>query len=294
MKYLNKHDLPRSIFEALTKETYDGPTTSQTTISTTGLSVPPRIRQLLIRYRDVIEQDASDLLWILMGNAVHEVLGRVNKKNRIVEERLEVELGDFKISGKPDLYDKVLQTVEDYKITSVWATKEVKREWEEQINVNAWILRKHNYPIKGGFINAILRDWNRREAKRNPEYPQISFKRIPIKIWTLKQQEQFIKDRLELHHTQSKLPDNELLLCTPEERWAKPEQFAVYKNKNKRATKLFDTEEDAKTFAAQLEEGSKDKIKVENRPGQDIRCMDYCLVNNFCSYYKEKYGGKDE
>ena len=86
------------------------------------------------------------------------------------------------------------------------------------------------------------------------------------------------------------LPDDLLPLCTPEERWAKPPKFAVMKNQNKRATKLFDTEEEAQSFIDFHSRNSKDKFFIEKRPGTDGKCSEYCSVCEFCDYWRENYG----
>lgn len=285
MRYTNKHNLPSSIVEAIKKQTYDLKEGSRTTISVSALNMPPRIRQLQLRHSDELTVDVSDHLWMLMGSAVHEVLSRIGKENRIIEERMTEPVQGIKITGKPDIYDKLLQSIEDYKITSVWAVQNLKTEWEQQLNCYAWFLRKLGYTVKIAAINAILRDWNRNGARWNPDYPAIPFKRLPVTVWSFKKQESYIKGRLQLHLQQSKKTDENLLLCTPEERWATSERFAVIKARNKRATKLFDTHKEAKTFQNTVDGGSI----IERRPGQDLRCQSYCPVNKFCDYYRRTY-----
>lgn len=291
MRYTNRHNLPTSLKEAIKKETYDLPKLTRTTISVSGLNMPPRIRQLQLRHWNEIETDYSDNIWMLLGSAVHEVLGRINKKGRIIEERFTEPIVGFKISGKPDLYDKEEKTVEDYKITSVWAVKGEKPEWEQQLNCYAWFLRRLKYEVRALYINAILRDWNRSGLKYDPLYPPIPFKRVEVPLWSFGRQDQYIKERLQLHISESKKPDNKLVLCTPKERWATTQKYAVIKGKNKRATRVFETKKDAEDFRHHLF-GNGDRSRIEDRPGLDLRCKSYCSVANFCEYYKKTYGGK--
>ena len=79
------------------------------------------------------------------------------------------------------------------------------------------------------------------------------------------------------------IPDGQLPICTEKERWRKDTAYAVIKKGGKRAIKLFDNEIDASIYA------NKNNAEVEVRYGEDTRCLGYCPVNQFCSYYKEKY-----
>ena len=58
----------------------------------------------------------------------------------------------------------------DYKVTSVWAVIFGKIEWERQLNCYAWLFRqkKENIGKSVGSLKicAILRDWNRRDARK--------------------------------------------------------------------------------------------------------------------------------
>lgn len=287
MKYTNKYGLPSSVVEALKENTYDVPLFEKNLISISMLNSPPRIRQLQLRHWDEIQVDASERIWLLMGSAIHEVLARIQKKNRLVEERMTEPVLGYKVTGKPDLYDISTKTVEDYKITSVWAVQELKTEWEQQLNCYCWFLRKLGFKVNHAYIDAFLRDWNRYGLKRNADYPPIPFKRLKVKLWTFEKQERYIESRLKLHIRESKKSDDQLVLCTPEERWATKEEFAVYKGKNKRATRLFASKSEATKLHKKIE-----NARIEHRPSKDIRCLSYCQVAKFCSYYQANYGNE--
>lgn len=262
MEYTNKYDLPKSIVDAITTNTYDLSQSDQSVISVTTLLNQPRIRQLNIRHWKELEEDASDNIWRLLGSAVHVVLSRIKDTNRLIEERMFVDMttgevitlpngkylkpkkGHIYIAGKPDVYEHEDELVEDYKITSVWAVKYEKIEWEQQLNCYAWFFRKLGFPVKKACISAILRDWRRRESKYK-DYPPIPYKKIPIKLWSFKKQEEYIRDRIEVHRKCVDLPDDKLPLCPTKERW-------------------------------------KD----------DVRCKEYCICNKFCSYWKNNYEDK--
>jgi hypothetical protein len=77
-------------------------------------------------------------------------------------------------------------SVRDYKTTSSWAVMNEKIEWEQQLNIYAWLVEN----VKGKIVDsvgivAIIRDWSRREAAKNPDYPQAPVKEIPINLMAL-------------------------------------------------------------------------------------------------------------
>ena len=88
------------------------------------------------------------------------------------------------------------------------------------------------------------------------------------------------------------LPDNLIPECTPEERWHKDDTYAVMKKGNKRAVRVFNNIDDAKTFIdeklnADQKEGLK--LSIEKRNGEDVKCCNYCDYCKYCSYYKARY-----
>ena len=72
MQLTNAMQLPDTIVEAVKADNYhqDGH------ISVTGLIQPPRQRQLYERHKDLIVEDVSDRVWMLMGSNVHHILER--------------------------------------------------------------------------------------------------------------------------------------------------------------------------------------------------------------------------
>lgn len=60
------------------------------------------------------------------------------------------------------------------------------------------------------------------------------------------------------------------------------------KEGRKSAIKVCTTKEEAEKVAAE----NKGSFVVE-RPGEDTKCMGYCNVAPFCSYYRERYGKGD-
>ena len=287
MKYTNKFNVPQSLVDVVEKKTYDLTQSDPMRIGVTTLNAPPRQRMLKVRHwKDLIE-DVADHIWRITGSAYHYILASTKGKDRLIEKKLEQEVDGMLIVGRLDLFEEKDNSIEDWKVTSVWSvTLGDKKDWEEQINVYAWMLRKEGYNVEKGFINAILRDWNKGNSKKYNDYPPIPFKRIEVKIWSFEEQEKFIKERVRIHKEALELSDEDLPICTEVERWKKPSKWAVYKGKNKTATRLFDGEAEAKKF---IETAKIEKARIECRKGVDSRCVDFCSVNKKCSYYMANY-----
>lgn len=277
-KLTNKYGLPDALVSALSADWYSQPGH----ISVTGLIQPPRIRVLTQRYADQIEEDASDGIWRLLGSAVHDVLQRADTDG-VQEQRLSMEIAGWKVTGQADLMEGGV--LSDYKITSVWAgINGVKPEWEAQLNCYAALMLYHGVMVQDAQIVCIYRDWNKGRAKQGGDYPPVPAGRLQVNLWGYKQAEEYMQNRVQIHQAAENLSDHELPLCTPEERWAKPDTWAVMKKGRKSAVRVLDAEETAMQMA---EQKGKDHY-VEYRPGQDVRCQDYCPCSPFCDYYKTK------
>ncbi len=287
MKYTNKYNIPNEIIRSLENDSYsDG----GADFSATGLLQPPRIRMLKKIHEPKITTDVSDRIWILLGQSVHNILERANEnsKENLTEQRMFVDIDRYKISGQADtiaIEDKILK---DYKVTSVWsvisALKDGKPEWEQQLNIYAYLYKQtFKQDISALNIIAIMRDWNKSGMLRNKDYPKCSVAVIPIPLWNEEEQLEFIRERIDKHTDAEVIWDalGELPKCTPEERWAKPDKYAVMKKGRKSALRLLPTEEQAKEYI-----GDQD-LSIEFRKGVSTRCEGYCEVSQFCNQYRE-------
>jgi len=217
----------------------------------------------------------------------------------VTEERLFGSLGGYTISGQADVYNKNDGMIKDYKVTSVWtvvyAIKEGKPEWDEQLNTLAW-LHEANYgeKAKGLQIVAILRDWNKREyQRRGGDYPPSPVSVIPIEMWSREKQLDYMRKRIKAHvkAETDHFIGMPLPLCTAVERWAKPTVYALKKENRKSAIKLYPTiveaEKGKKAIEAVAKNGAKAKYSIETRLGENTRCVgNYCGVAEFCDQFK--------
>jgi len=286
MKLTNQLGLPQPIVNAIANDDY---TKGDCDFSTTQLLRPVRINVLLKRHRKEITEDVSDRIFALFGKSMHKVLELgANPRYCMVEKRysIDVEVGGVKfvVSGQFDLLDYLLDretgVLSDYKLCSRYVVGDgVKPEWEQQMNINALILRSNGLPVKSLQIIAIFRDWSKMRAAQKEDYPDKQIQVLPVKIWPEQKTLEFIQYRIQTYILCESFPP----VCTPDERWRKPDKWAVVKRGLKRATKLYETKEQANAAI----KGSITYV-VEPRPGEDVRCRYYCPVNKFCDYWQSQ------
>jgi hypothetical protein len=286
MQFTNKLNLPGPMVRALSNDGYRaGDDNGQRYISVTQLINPPRQAILKRRHEEALTEDVSDRIWSLLGQSVHAILEAAETESSIVEERLYMEIDGVRIGGMTDLYEDGVLT--DFKITSVWSVIFGGHdEWAAQTNLNAMLYRNAGFEVKKVQIIAILRDWQESKALTDRNYPQQAVKVIEQPLWTQEECVSFAKKRVELFNSVWDEPDHKLPLCTPEERWRRGDSFAVKKVGNKKATRVADSLEEAEKIKFTLEKEGNGKFEIEARPGQDLRCLRYCVAAPFCSYYK--------
>jgi hypothetical protein len=290
MKLTNEYGIPQTFINVLERPTYNK---GKAHLSATQLLNSPKIVALTRKFDDEIEQDASDMVWSVVGSAIHNFLEQGKDENHIVEQRIHVEHDGWHITGAIDLQEVTTGGihVKDYKFTSVWAAMNEKPEWESQLNIYAWLVEKvKKVPVQSVTIAAMLRDWSRRDREKEG-YPKAPILEIPVKLWTMEEREAYIAKRISLHsacefaiETDGDLPD-----CTPEEMWEKPTVWAVKKKGNVRAKALYESE----ALATQALENYGKDYEIEVRQGERTRCANFCPVSQYCQQYRDYLSTKD-
>ena len=250
MKYTNRHNIPQEIINAVHNDSYSK---GKATISATGLLQPPRIRLLAQENYEKLTIDVSDEIWKLLGQSVHTILERANENNEdvITEQRMFTVVNDWTVSGQTDSIDVKSNTLKDYKVTSVWsivsALKEGKVEWEQQLNIYAYLYKQTTgKTIDQLNIIAIARDWNKNQYLRSGgDYPPSPVTVLDIDLWSDEEQEDFIKQRVSIHQEAEVdyLINDKLPFCTDEERWRRKDTYRVEKKGRKTAVRVLDTQE---------------------------------------------------
>ncbi len=283
MKITNKHNVPETLVALASRDYYSK---GKSDYSVTEIISPPRIQRLRRLHHEEMEQDVSDMLWQLLGSALHVVAERGVAEGHITEERLITEVDGVRLSGAIDIQkvesDGVIIT--DYKFTSAWALRQDKPEWEAQQNIYAWLVETvKGQKVKGIQICALVRDWSRREASVKPSYPQAPIQVLELPLWDSSYTEQYIKERIEAHRMSKVQADwgDELPPCSDDERWVRETKYAVMREGRKTAIRVFDTQHEADELAI------KEKGYVEVRKGEAIRCTgNFCGVAQWCSQYQ--------
>ena len=284
MKVTNKHNVPETLVALATRDYYSK---GKADYSVTEIISPPRIQRLRRQHHEQMEQDVSDMLWQLLGSALHVVAERGVADNHITEERIIADIGDVKLSGAIDIQRVTDEgiIITDYKFTSAWALRQDKPEWEAQQNIYAWLVEKvKGQKVIGVQICALIRDWSRREASVKADYPQAPIQVLELPLWPLEKTEAYIKERIDAHRMSKVQADwgDELPPCTDDDRWVRETKYAVKREGRKTAIRVLDTQHEADELAA------KENGYVEVRKGDAIRCTgNFCGVAEWCSQYQQ-------
>ena len=259
--------------------------------SVTELLDSPQIRSLKKIHAEDLSEDVSDSVMSIIGTAVHEVLSRYCDVGSIPETRLFANVSGETISGQIDLLEKSNPVYEgfivvDYKTTSaatITYNPEGKKEWEQQLNLYAFLAEENGIKVSGLDAVVIIRDWSKKHYKERANYPSSPILRIPMPFWTKSEALDFIKSRIELHKLEP-VPE-----CTDEDRWARPSKYAVYGKphswRKPRAKRVFNTKAEAEEYEILLDSSD---TRIEERTSGLVRCENnYCGVAKFCNQFKE-------
>jgi len=286
----NKHHLPRAFVELASQEYEVAPNEYRVTSLLRGL----RETILLRRHNDEITADVADMVWMLFGTAVHGILeAQQEAESELKEERLKVKVGNYILSGKFDIYCSKQKKITDYKTTSVWKIIYGNyKEWRQQLLIYAYMMRDYGFPCEMGEIIAFLKDHSKRDAKYKPDYPPLPVHTVRFSF--------FEKDFTEISAWLNakfaeiaeveKLADNDLPLCTLEQRFNDGDKFAVMKKGAKKALRVVESMEEAEAWIAKNKKGDS----IEKRPGCDKKCLDYCFASEHCNYWQSQKGVQEQ
>lgn len=280
----NHLHLPEQIENAVRRDDYN----NGGTYSATTLLKDPKEIILTKRHDNEIVRDVSEQIYALLGTSVHYILEKNQEsETQFKEERLYWLFGDDIVSGKFDLYDMKEERVYDFKTTSVFTYILGDTEkYRFQLLVYGLLLRKNGFPCKYGRIIQIFRDWSRTKAKFDKSYPQMPVNTIDFNF-TDKDFDEIEADiwkRLNNINKYKGTPDDEIPVCSKENRWATDDKFAVMKKGRKSALRVLNSRDEAELW---MEYNKGDYI--EERPAESRKCMDYCSCCEFCNYWRKHY-----
>lgn len=283
MKLTNKFGLPEAIVRAVTPREVS---LNANRISVTRLIDSPQIARLTRKHWDSLEDDVSNRLWALLGQLMHTLLEEHAPDNSLAEENAHFFVDDVCISFRSDLYYN--ESVEDYKVTSVWSTiiGDKAADAEKQLNVYAYAFRKMGFPVKRLVARFLYRDWSQNEKSRYEEYPEIPFETIELRLWSEEEQLAYIKLRIAAHK-------DETALCSDKERWQRKTKWAIMKEGRKTAVRVFDSHDAAEKFFVEAGDShgsfsTSGFHSIVERPGAYVRCESYCGVREFCPQWAKE------
>jgi hypothetical protein len=278
-------NLPEQIVNAVKKDDYN----NNGTYSATTLLKDPKEIILFNRHKDEITEDVSEHVYSLLGTSVHYILEKAEEgENQFKEERLYYKFGNDTISGKFDFYDMEEEMLGDYKVTTVYKYLLGDNEhYRFQLLTYAYLLRKNGFPCKGGRIYQIFRDWQRSKAKFDKSYPQKPVNVITFRFYDkdFAYIENEIQQRLANIHKYEDFADDEIPICSKENRWATDDKFAVMKKGRKSAMRVLNSKEEAEEWMK-----NNGGEFIQERPAESRKCVDYCSCCEFCNFWRENYG----
>jgi len=295
MRITNRLDLPSAIVAAVSNDEYSR---GQSDISVTQLISPPRQVTLIEAYKDTLEEDASDRIFSLFGQAIHKILERA-ETTAVAEQRLYMNVpgpyGPWVVSGAMDRIEAMRQedgtvVIQDYKTASVnEMIYGVKPERAQQLNIYKVLAELNGYKVSRLEAVFILRDWSKvkaAEAARTPRfgdnaptYPQTHVLKYDLPVWEPEEAFRFIAERVAVHQrarfqyaeaasvggldsAQQALPE-----CDEEERWARGGSFAAMRDGASRASKVGYSVEEVEAWVAETVAAAP-TYTVEERKGR--------------------------
>lgn len=282
MSRLNKLDEYAS-YDVL-KEAYNDDTycKGEADFSTTEILKPPQLTFLASKHepRDL---GAWQSWSAFIGTVIHDYLENSARKhfpNALIEERLykefEIDGETVKLGGKVDIvFPGVL--IKDYKVIfESQCPDKMKSDHEAQNNYNAILLHENGVTVTHGQIEYIAKDWRPNSFRKTIPEPRRAITKPLLdkdKVTT-----SLVRRLTEHVRAKKGLPTRS---CTDEERWMKPNQWALGKVGFKRARKVCHSQKEA-------DENKKPGEVIEFRQGEYTRCEKWCSFSHVCSQFNKK------
>ena len=186
--------------------------------------------------------------------------------------------GKFDMVADGELYDNKSTTAYS------WLFGGKDEDYSRQGSLYRWL---HDDKIFGDqiHINFIFTDWQKMQARSNPNYPQKRVASRSFNLTSVAETEAWIRAKLELLIRFWDAPEEDMPECSDKELWRSASTYKYYKDPAKtdgRSTKNFDTLLEANTHRATMGVGV-----VKTVPGE-VKTCGYCPAFPVCKQ-KEKY-----
>jgi len=314
----NKHGLPDAIVRAVMVDKHR----TYGDISVTQLIDAPQVR--ILKRQNDFEVDAMDMIWAVMGTAVHKVveLGEINQVEgqklfeakavledmgqekgaayiqKIIEENfpdalnpdvlmeksLTIEVEGMVISGTLDKYTKSLEKLSDYKNCSVWMAI-----FEE--SKKKWYAQLNTYAYMLRMNGLPVKEAEIvaifRDWSPNGLMRSRDYPKHQVQTIPIQLFDDATMDkylRKRVNIHKQALLGN-VAQCTGAERWSTESKYAVMRKGYKKAVKLCASMAYADQYMHENRNRYSD-MYVQHRPGEDKRCERWCPVKDKCPQYQ--------
>ncbi len=291
MKPTNKENLPETVVAAIMTDHYTNPNERKADYSITKIISPIQETILSKKYskgNKLIIHDVLDFFKSWVGSVIHNALEDAWSKDMksIVEKRYYKKISGKTISGKVDCFDINKSILMDYKTMALYKyQKKDFKQYEQQANLYAMLLREAGHVVNSLEIIAIILDWKKQEAKYKPNYPQAPIVPVKLPLWSEEECFKFALERVCSLEDAKLLSDKELYEvypCSKEEQWRTDKGWSVHKKDTERATKVFECEKDAGDFIENHKTFTTETHEVRHRFAEPRKCIEYCDCANIC------------
>lgn len=321
MSFTNQSEIPLALAVWLVNDDYDH-NSMENYVSVTGLMKPLRHIILPRRIKGATEMDLEDLIPSALGNAIHDSVEKAWVKNHhknlrklgypedvikrilvnatpeeiaavndpvlvFIEQRAIRSFKGWHIGGKFDMVAEGI--VMDNKSTTAytWVHGGRDEDYKLQGSIYKWL---NPDKIFDDFIriNFIFTDWQRAQARQNPNYPQSRLRYKDIPLMSKEETEMWIGRKLALVEKFMDADEKDIPECTDEELWMSDPSFKFYLKPETfkaggKSTKNCESMSEAQEY--QASKGGRGLIVTV--PGEPKRCG-YCNAFDACTQ-KDKY-----
>ena len=194
---------------------------------------------------------------------------------------------DIVVTGQLDFL--IGKAYRDFKSTSTfaWTSGSKDGDYVLQGSLYRWLLPEM---IQDDVmrIEFLFTDWLKYRAKVDPKYPQTKVAHREFPLMSIKETEDWLKNKLSNIRTNARLSQDKMVQCTDKELWRQADSYKYYADSataasGGRCTKRFDSPTDA-----QIHLQTKGKGIVVKDPGEVKACM-YCPAFTVCEQRKNYF-----
>lgn len=205
-----------------------------------------------------------------------------------LEQRYYREFQGVIISGK---FDQIIDgEVNDIKTTSAytWVNNTKDDDYQIQGSLYRWI-NPDKVTSDVMRIQHVFTDWQRMQARINPNYPQQRVVEKTIKLLSIRETEQWLRAKFAEILANQELDEDEIIRCSDKDLWRSEPEFKYYADPKKaaeggRSTKNFPTALAANSYCSKQQKGV-----VVTIPSK-VKACSYCAAFDICTQQLEYEG----